>query len=426
MSEKASSPGEAGTANGAVGPGAASPDRESIVVPPSILAQQAGWGQAPAAPAAPKEDEQPQVFASTKRRQEISEAGYNENPPGVGRLGVILGTVLALLLIGSGVTLYLANKPDSKSNAAKPDSAPTAAPTPTEAPVPPIKDSAKVLPTVTGEFGKKATIELPKEASDGTFVVKELIPGTGAKVDKSNWVTADFTAMNWSTGKEIQGSYEGGKPQLFQADGGQLIPALDAAVTGHKVGTRLLVVAPPAAAFRDQGSQGMGVGPTDNLVFVIDIRNANAQDAVVSGDVIAPPSDFPKVKDNGKKAAEITPVPGAADPTELKSAVLIQGKGRKVETGEGVLVQYTGALFKDGKKFDSSLDRGQAFTFVTGGGNVIEGWDKGLVGQTIGSRVELVIPAALAYKDQAKEGIPANSTLVFVVDILDAGVGGGS
>ncbi|MER8184190.1 FKBP-type peptidyl-prolyl cis-trans isomerase [Kitasatospora sp. NPDC094015] len=426
MTEKASGPGEAGTANGAVGPGPASPDRESIVVPPAILAQQAGWGQAPAAPAGSADDEQPQVFASTKRKQEVSEAGYNENPPGVGKLGVILGTVLALLLVGSGITLYVAYKPDSKSSAAKADAAPTAEPSPTEAPVPPIKDTAKVLPTVTGDFGTKATITLPKEAADGTFVVKELTPGTGPKVDKNNWVTADFTAMNWTTGKEIQGSYEGGKPQLFQADGGQLIPALDAAVTGHKVGSRLLVVAPPAAAFRDQGSQGMGVGPTDNLVFVIDIRNANAQDAVLSGDVTPPPSDFPKVKDNGKKAAEIIPVPGAADPTELKSAVLIQGKGRKVESGEGVLVQYTGALYKDGKKFDSSLDRGQAFSFVTGGGSVIEGWDKGIVGQNIGSRVELVIPASLAYKDQAKDTIPANSTLVFVVDILDAGIGGGS
>ncbi|MEU9129998.1 FKBP-type peptidyl-prolyl cis-trans isomerase [Kitasatospora sp. NPDC048540] len=426
MSEKASSPGEAGTANGAVGPGPASPERESIVVPPSVLAQQAGWGPAPAAPIAPGPDEQPQIFASTRRRPDLSEAGYSENPPGVGKLGVILGTVLALLLVGGGVTMYLTNKSDSKSPAAKSDAAPTAAPTPTEAPVPPIKDTAKVLPTVTGDFGSKATITLPKEAADGTFVVKELIAGNGPKVDKNNWVTADFTAMNWTTGKEIQGSYEGGKPQLFQADGGQLIPALDAAVTGHKVGSRLLVVAPPAAAFRDQGSQGMGVGPTDNLVFVIDIRNANAPDAVVSGDVTPPPADFPKVKDNGKKAADITPVPGAADPTELKTAVLIQGKGRKVESGEGVLVQYTGALFKDGKKFDSSLDRGQAFSFVTGGGNVIEGWDKGLVGQTIGSRVELVIPASLAYKDQAKDTIPANSTLVFVVDILDAGIGGGS
>ncbi len=114
---------------------------------------------------------------------------------------------------------------------------------------------------------------------------------------------------------------------------------------------------------------------------------------------------------------------GAAEPTELKSHVLIQGTGPKVESGEKVLVQYTGALWKDGKKFDSSLDKGQAFSFSVGGGQVIEGWDKGLQGVAVGSRVELVIPASLGYKDQAQGEIPANSTLVFVVDVLDAGVG---
>ncbi|MEV7177029.1 FKBP-type peptidyl-prolyl cis-trans isomerase [Kitasatospora sp. NPDC093679] len=426
MSEKASSPGEAGTAAdpAAARPGGPLPgDGESIVVPPAILKQQAGWGQAPARPAGEK-DEEPQVFASTVRRKDLSEAGYDEDPPGAGRLGAILGTVLAVLLVGSCITLYMVNKDDGKSSAAStPDAAATASPPPSADPVPPIKDNAKVLPTVTGEFGTKATIALPKEASDGTFVVKELKSGDGAKVDKNTWVTADFSAMNWSTGKEIEGSYKSGKPQLFQAGAGKLIPALDQAVTGHKAGSRLLVVAPPAAAFGSQGSSGMGVGAKDTLVFVIDIKNATAPDTVLSGDMTAPPADMPKVKDNGKKPADITPVPGTPEVKDLKSHVLIQGKGRKIEAGEKVLVQYTGALYKDGKVFDSSLKRGQAFTFVTGGGGVIEGWDKGITGQTVGSRVELVIPASLAYKDQAQGDIPANSTLVFVIDILDAGVG---
>ncbi len=432
MSEKASSPGETGTANGTAAgdPAASRPggplagDGESIVVPPSILKQQAGWGQTPAQPRTdgPK-DEEPQVFASTVRKKDLSEAGYNENPPGAGKLGVILGTVLALLLVGSGVTLYMVNRPDSsKSKAA--DAAPTTAPpTPTADPVPPIKDSAKVLPTVTGDFGKKPTIALPTDKPDGAFVVKQLSEGDGAKVDKGNWVTVDFAAKDWATGKDIAGSYDSGKPQLYQAGAGKLIPALDAAVTGHKAGSRLLVVAPPAAGFGPQGNSQMGVGATDNLVFVVDIKQATAPDAIVGGDMTAPPAGMPTVKDNGKKAADITPVPGVADPTDLKSAVLIQGKGPKVESGEKVVVQYTGALYKDGKKFDSSLDRGQAFSFVTGGGSVIPGWDKGVVGQNVGSRIELVIPASLGYKDQATGSIPANSTLVFVIDILDAGVG---
>lgn len=409
MSEKTSSPGEAGTANGSTAgdPAASRPggplpgDGESIIVPPSILKQQAGWGPAPAQPIADgAKDEAPQVFASTVRKKDISEAGYDENPPGAGKLGVILGTVLALLLVGSGVTLWAVNRPDS-GKAKTADAAPTSA-APTADAVPPIKDSAKVLPTVTGEFGKKAAIELPKEAPDGSFVVKQLSEGSGPKVDKGNWVTVDFTAKDWATGKEIAGSFESGKPQLFQAGSGKLIPALDGVVAGHKAGSRLLVVAPPAAAFGAQGNTGMGVGPTDNLVFVIDIKQATAPDATLGGDMTEPAAGMPKVKDNGKKAADITPVPGVEAPTELKSSVLIQGKGRKIESGEKVVVQYTGVLYKDGKKFDSSLDRGQAFSFVTGGGGVIEGWDKAVTGQTVGSRIEVVIPPALGYKDQRR------------------------
>ncbi|MFJ9694510.1 FKBP-type peptidyl-prolyl cis-trans isomerase [Kitasatospora sp. NPDC101183] len=440
MTEKTPSPGGDGTAaNGPAGDPAASrpggpiaADRESIVVPPAILAQQAGWaqpGEQPRPSGASKEDgdDAPQIFASNVRRADVSEAGYDENPPGVGRLGVILGSILTVLLVGSAVTLYLVNKDGGTKDepaAAKPDAATTAPPTPTAAPVPPIKDSAKVLPTIGGDFGKKADIQVPGEKSDGTFVVKVLSEGSGPKVEKNNWTSVDYTAKDWNTGKDIPSSYDNsGKPQIFQAGTDALIPALDQAVVGKKAGSRVLVVAPPAAAFGDKGKADMSIGAKDDLIFVIDIRNTNAPDSVVSGTVTPPPADFPQVKDNGKKPAEITPVAGAKDPTELKSHVLIKGTGPAVEKGEKVVVQYTGALFKDGKVFDSSLSKGQAFSFPVGGGQVIQGWDQGLAGQTVGSRVELVIPAAMAYGDKGQGDIPPNAALVFVVDILDAGQG---
>ncbi|MER6299110.1 FKBP-type peptidyl-prolyl cis-trans isomerase [Kitasatospora sp. NPDC001539] len=438
MTEKTPSPGGAGTAandSSAGDPAASRPggpvagDRESIVVPPSILAHQAGWvqpGEKPRVAGGSSSDDAPQIFASSVRKAETSEAGYDENPPGVGKLGVILGTVLAVLLVGSGVTLYMVNKDDSKdsTSAAKPDAATTAPPTPSAEPVPPIKDSAKVLPTVTGDFGKKADIQVPGDKSDGSFVVKVLSEGSGAKVEKNSWTSVDYTAKDWNTGKDIPSSYDDkGKPQIFQAGTDSLIPALDQAVVGKKAGSRLLVVAPPAAAFGAQGKPDMSIGAKDDLIFVIDIRNTNAPDAVVSGTVTPPPADFPQVKDNGKKPADITPVAGAKDPTELKTHVLIKGSGPAVEKGEKVVVQYTGALFKDGKVFDSSLSKGQAFSFPVGGGQVIQGWDQGLVGQTVGSRVELVIPASLGYGDKGQGDIPPGATLVFVVDILDAGQG---
>ncbi|PYC77174.1 peptidylprolyl isomerase [Streptomyces tateyamensis] len=431
MAENPTGPTEADTASGAVPdpaasrPGGPLPGQgESIVIPPSLVSPQAGWvqpGEAPQIAPGPKPEE-PQIFASTVRKQTTSEANY-ENVGEGGKLGVVLGAILAVLLVGSGIGLYVVNQShDSTTKAADP--ATSAPPKPSQAAVPPIKDSAKVLPTVSGDFGKKATITLPSQQPDGTFVVKSLSEGDGAKADKGTWVTADFTLKDWNTGKDIQGSYDSGKPQLFQAGLGKLIPALDAAVVGHKAGSRLLVVAPPAAAFGDQGNSQLGLGPTDSLVLVVDVQRVNSANSRVSGDMVNPPADFPSVKVQGDgKADQITPPANVTDPTDLKTAVLVQGKGPKVESGEKVVVQYSGALLKDGKAFDSSLTRKQAFSFVTGGGSVIEGWDKGIVGQNVGSRIELVIPASMAYKDQAQNGIPANSSLVFVVDILDAGLG---
>ena len=100
------------------------------------------------------------------------------------------------------------------------------------------------------------------------------------------------------------------------------------------------------------------------------------------------------------------------------------GDGAEAKAGNNVVVHYTGWLQNDdgsaGSKFDSSKDRNDPFEFPLGAGRVIQGWDQGLVGQKIGSRVLLVIPSELAYGEEERDNIPANSTLIFVVDILAA------
>ncbi|MDP9817675.1 FKBP-type peptidyl-prolyl cis-trans isomerase [Spirilliplanes yamanashiensis] len=103
----------------------------------------------------------------------------------------------------------------------------------------------------------------------------------------------------------------------------------------------------------------------------------------------------------------------------LKVTTLVRGKGPAVEPGQTIAVNYVGVLYKTGEQFDSSWDRGQPAQFPIGTGNVIEGWDRGLVGVPVGSRVQLDIPAAQAYGDDAPQGAPAGD-LRFVVDILAA------
>lgn len=143
--------------------------------------------------------------------------------------------------------------------------------------------------------------------------------------------------------------------------------------------------------------------------------------------------------DAGVSAADTTtppfpPLPPGADPalgtkpsvskgtgavTELKSATLVEGTGAAVQSGQTVDVNYVGVTYADGKEFDSSWSRSEPFSFQVGAGNVIKGWDQGLLGAKVGSRVQLDIPADLAYGKKPSGGQPAG-TLRFVVDVLAA------
>jgi hypothetical protein len=106
-------------------------------------------------------------------------------------------------------------------------------------------------------------------------------------------------------------------------------------------------------------------------------------------------------------------------PSTLEKKILKQGSGKEVKSGQKVSVNYYGVVYGQKEPFDNSYDRGEPFDFNVGAGSVIKGWDQGLLGQKVGSRVILVIPPDLGYGEQGQPPtIPGNSTLVFVVDII--------
>ncbi len=122
--------------------------------------------------------------------------------------------------------------------------------------------------------------------------------------------------------------------------------------------------------------------------------------------------------------AEGGPPPVSGEPITTESGLQIidiaAGSGQEAQAGQTAVVHYTGWL-ADGTKFDSSLDRGQPFSFTLGAGQVIRGWDEGVVGMKVGGKRRLIIPPDLAYGAQGvpRAAIPPNAELTFDVELLE-------
>jgi FKBP-type peptidyl-prolyl cis-trans isomerase FkpA len=115
----------------------------------------------------------------------------------------------------------------------------------------------------------------------------------------------------------------------------------------------------------------------------------------------------------------------SAELTELRITDVVNGDGATAEAGQTVIVHYTGWLYdpnqpdNKGEKFDSSVDRGEPFSFPLGAGRVIRGWDEGFAGMQIGGKRILIIPPDMGYGARgAGDAIPPNATLMFEVDLL--------
>jgi peptidylprolyl isomerase len=183
----------------------------------------------------------------------------------------------------------------------------------------------------------------------------------------------------------------------------------------------LVGVAPKDYAKKLQGAV-KSVKGTDTLLFLMTPTSVRHPLARATGTAVDPVAGLPVVNLDATGKPTILAPSDIAAPTSLVVQPLIKGDGPVVEAGQTVRVHYTGIVYATGKQFDSSWDRGEPAEFVIGQGKVIAGWDKGIVGQTVGSQILLVIPPADGYgtNGNSQAGISGTDTLVFVVDILDA------
>lgn len=147
--------------------------------------------------------------------------------------------------------------------------------------------------------------------------------------------------------------------------------------------------------------------------------NPAKEKATLSSEQLKSIEDAGKNPENLKILGDnIKPASQNIDPTKLSAIDIKIGTGEEVKNGDKAYVHYIGSLLS-GKKFDSSLDRNQPFSFTVGAGRVIQGWEKGILGMKVGGKRKLFIPPQLGYGAQGVPGtIPSNSVLVFEIELV--------
>jgi peptidylprolyl isomerase len=273
---------------------------------------------------------------------------------------------------------------------------------------------------VSGAFGTKPTVTIPKINPPAGLQEHQLISGHGTLVAKGDLAVADLTAYTWTgTASKKISDLSTGQPEPL--DVGSTVPGLDKSLEGSRAGSRLLITVPPKDGFGSKGNSQLGITGKDTLVFVVDVLGSYQKTASAHGTHEAvDATGLPTVGTSSPGTAPPVHLPQTGPPATLQSRTLIQGTGPVVKKDQLLVAQYEGVIWRTGKVFSSTWQSGAPAGFEIGAGQVIKGWDDTLVGKRVGSQVLLVVPPADGYGSQGSSsaGIKGTDTLVFVVDIL--------
>ena len=218
-----------------------------------------------------------------------------------------------------------------------------------------------------------------------------MVPKDTASELFSDW-SADQTKSKLSLGDSKMRN----QPIKFILSTGSFIKGTDEGIVGMKTGGTRTMIIPSKLAY---GEAGVGfIPPNTDLKVVIELL---------------------EVKDKGvAKKWDVDSTLFKTTASGLKYAIISQGEGPAVEAGKVVTVHYSGYL-QDGTLFDSSIERDEPIQFVVGQGQVIPGWDEGMLLLKKGDKAKFIIPPQLGYGEMQLEKIPSNSTLIFDTEIVD-------
>lgn len=259
---------------------------------------------------------------------------------------------------------------------------------------------------VSGDFDAvptEASFPTPLVADEASVAIAS--EGDGPLVRKGQVVAGNVTLFDGASGQP----FNGGAITLPTAE--DSLPMLDAAICAP-VGSRV-VAAGPAVEILGDYTTNFDVADDDTIVMTLDIDGAYLSRA--EGTPVLPQNGLPTVSlaPDGRPGVSFT---GSPAPTELRSETLIKGSGETVEEGDTLLVHYTGIDFDTRKVFDSTWESGRPAQLAFDG--LVPGFKTAVLGATVGSQILAVVPPSEGYGDNPPSGLSADSTMLFVIDIL--------
>jgi peptidylprolyl isomerase len=329
------------------------------------------------------------------------------------KLLTVLGLSTSLLLAACGEEdpATPSPSPSAPASSATPSAASSATPSPTPTPKP-IKASDNLdAVTVTGKYGRPPKVSVKSPWAIDKTRTKVLTPSKGAVVKAGQTVEVNYHGVDGRTGKTFDESFSRGTPIAFSL--AQVVPGFSKGLVGQRQGSRVLIAMPGSDGYDASGGNPQaGIEVGDTLLFVVDLVTVQLDGP--QGPAVEPKAGLPTVTDK-EGVPEIT-IPKTDPPTTLQVQPLIKGKGKKVGENDQVTFDYRWVRWSDGKLLEESYSSEPATAALSG---LLPGMVEGLTGQTVGSRVLLVIPPAEGYPDgNPTPSIAPKETLVMVVDLL--------